>query len=816
MGLAFCVLLHGGDVTFRFPAQRHSRFVIGLLCAALFSISTAAQLSPEACSQSSCDAQQVQRRPFTVADEIGLAHFGDPNYGKTAPISVSPDRRWVAVHVERGLLSKNLAEDELRVYDMTALREYVLHPQQEQAPAPIWNVRESTYREGTLITNIRWLRDSRGLAFLLKTSQGKNQLVFSDLRHSAVKPLSGNGQDVIAFDVRDATHYVYAVRSPVADTHSGNAGDAEVETDRSLIDILFPKEIENLADRSVLWCADGNSAQMIVNPDDHQPIVLYQEGQIVLALSPDGHTIATALPVSVVPKTWEELYPAPYPEFAYRIHAGQQDLSANLGNKLVSEYVVIDLHNGKVRPLNGAPTGSAAGWWAGGLMPSVWSDDSKMLLLPGAFVKIAQVDHSVNRPCVAAFDVILGTVECLKPLKTSFTQHGEPEPDSFEITALSFEDNSDDKVLISFTRHDESKDTEAFTRAVGGWHTSDNQTEGGPASGMLDVTIKEGLNDPPVMLATDSMTKTSRVIWNPNPQLGGIAIGEASVFHWKDASGLAWKGGLFKPAGYVAGRRYPLIIQTHGFVENQFRPSGIFPTAFAARALAAAGIMVLQADSCPIRVTPQEGPCQVAGYEAAVRELASEGLIDPQRIGIIGFSRTVYYVLEALTLSDLHFTAASVTDGVDVGYWQYLVDIDLNSSVAANEDDEILGARPFGAGLRQWLEHSPGFNMQKVRAPLLVVGEGPFSLLSMWQTYATLRYLHKPIDLQMLNTDEHVLTNPAARLASQGGTVDWFRFWLQGYEDPDPNKKEQYNRWKHLRELRDADLKSAGTNEKPN
>jgi hypothetical protein len=44
----------------------------------------------------------------------------------------------------------------------------------------------------------------------------------------------------------------------------------------------------------------------------------------------------------------------------------------------------------------------------------------------------------------------------------------------------------------------------------------------------------------------------------------------------------------------------------------------------------------------------------------------------------------------------------------------------------------------------------------------------------------------------MLNTDEHVLTNPAARKAFQGGSVDWFRFWLRDEEDPKAAKKEQY------------------------
>jgi hypothetical protein len=49
--------------------------------------------------------------------------------------------------------------------------------------------------------------------------------------------------------------------------------------------------------------------------------------------------------------------------------------------------------------------------------------------------------------------------------------------------------------------------------------------------------------------------------------------------------------------------------------------------------------------------------------------------------------------------------------------------------------------------------------------------------------------------------DEHVITNPVERLASQGISVDWFRFWLQGYENPDPAKADQYKRWRELKKL---------------
>jgi hypothetical protein len=168
----------------------------------------------------------------------------------------------------------------------------------------------------------------------------------------------------------------------------------------------------------------------------------------------------------------------------------------------------------------------------------------------------------------------------------------------------------------------------------------------------------------------------------------------------------------------------------------------------------------------------------------------------------VGFSRTCFYVVTALTSSLIKFKAASVTDGVMVDYMQYLISVDSDSdNTLANEYDVMIGARPFGHGLSQWLELSPLFKMDKVTAPLMVVGLGRRRLLFMWGPYAALRYLNKPVDLIILNDEEHVLTNPAARMASQGGTVDWMRFWLQNYEDPDPAKAEQYKRWRELRNL---------------
>jgi len=53
------------------------------------------------------------------------------------------------------------------------------------------------------------------------------------------------------------------------------------------------------------------------------------------------------------------------------------------------------------------------------------------------------------------------------------------------------------------------------------------------------------------------------------------------------------------------------------------------------------------------------------------------------------------------------------------------------------------------------------------------------------------------------------------RLASRGGSADWFRFWLRDEEDPDPAKAEQYVRWRGLRKLQaENDAKDKAAKEK--
>jgi|GEM_PF-2549810 len=86
-------------------------------------------------------------------------------------------------------------------------------------------------------------------------------------------------------------------------------------------------------------------------------------------------------------------------------------------------------------------------------------------------------------------------------------------------------------------------------------------------------------------------------------------------------------------------------------------------------------------------------------------------------------------------------------------------------------------------------------------------------LLPIWKTilgampfYTALQEQGKPVELIYFPEGQHNLELPSERQASMQQVsmqqvVDWFRFWLQGYERSGvPDDPERFTRWRALRE----------------
>ncbi|HEY3814557.1 MAG TPA: hypothetical protein VGL66_15150 [Caulobacteraceae bacterium] len=113
--------------------------------------------------------------------------------------------------------------------------------------------------------------------------------------------------------------------------------------------------------------------------------------------------------------------------------------------------------------------------------------------------------------------------------------------------------------------------------------------------------------------------------------------------------------------------------------------------------------------------------------------------------------------------------------------------------------------------LQEAIDSDPLYKVADAQTALRLESNGIRSLLGESELYRLRKVYGKPVERIYFPQGEHILIVPSERLASQGGNVDWFRFWLQGYEDPDPAKRPQYVRWEALREQQIHNAKSAPT-----
>lgn len=381
------------------------------------------------------------------------------------------------------------------------------------------------------------------------------------------------------------------------------------------------------------------------------------------------------------------------------------------------------------------------------------------------------------------------------------------EEKTFDDVSMEWDRNVNELTVLPSSYLGE-KPAVVLRRTPGGWTQSARPM---PIHQDVRVRLEEDVNTPPMLTITNLQTNKRTVLLDLNPQFANLQFAHVELIHWKPEDGEYGSiGGLYYPDGYVPGRRYPLVIQPHGFIESRFWIAGPFTTAFAAQPLAAKGFFVLQMSPSELKHanTAQEGPDVQSQFDAAVDYLDKKGLIDPQSVGILGFSRDLFHVMYTLTHPRLRYTAAVVADGVYYGFGNCLLYMfhNLSECEAVNG-----GGPPAEASLASnWIKNAIDFNLDKVTAPLLL--QSIFAFHNEGMIYRGLRWLNKPAEQMFFPSGEHELVKPMERLTSSQAAVDWFRFWIKHEEDSDPAKAGQYARW---RDLQKADNKQAATDSAP-
>ena len=445
--------------------------------------------------------------------------------------------------------------------------------------------------------------------------------------------------------------------------------------------------------------------------------------------------------------------------------------------------MVLDTATGMLAPLLDAPMS-----WSNAEF--VWAEDGNSLVVSGAYLPLNITDSKErearkNRAFVAEIGI---------PGRRLTKITDEPA----RIVTLNHRFG---RLLLQSGTSGKKSPLEAFDKIGSAWYPSSSTDQDVQGSHPFEVVLDEDMNTPPRIFVAEPRSHRRALLLDLNPQFVNLRLGKVKQVTWRATDGHEVVGGLYLPPDYSPERRYPLVIQTHGFRSDRFWIDGPWSGAFAAQPLAARGFVVIQVGGAPdpeedakFGETPEEASRQMAGYEGVVDYLDANGLVDRNRVGIIGFSRTVFYVEYALTHSKYEFKAVALADGFDGGYLNYLL-------WPTTDYELVNGGQPVGSSLQLWLKNSPGFSLDKVTAAVRLEYYGHGYFLGGWQWFSGLTLLGKPVDFVWLPDGYHLLVKPWERLVSQLGTVEWFDFWLRGIEDPDSRKRDQYTRWRELRAL---------------
>jgi dipeptidyl aminopeptidase/acylaminoacyl peptidase len=379
----------------------------------------------------------------------------------------------------------------------------------------------------------------------------------------------------------------------------------------------------------------------------------------------------------------------------------------------------------------------------------------------------------------------------------------------------------------SFVAIDDERRRYFERQADGRWQELDRTglaevTNGATAAaqrGTWSLRVEAGPNQPPDVVAVGPEGRTVRLT-DLNPKFSAATWGRMRGYEWTDAEGRLWKGGLMVPSGFDASARHALVIQTYGFSPSRFYLDGAngadgYTSGFAGRAFLRENILVLAMPVRPSTGAPSGEAAAIAGFadgvHGAIRALVNEGLVDRERIGIMGWSATGERVLNLVTFSDAPIRAASIMDGDANTLFSMTVTYGAGDGILARKERTNQG-RPFGETLQRWVRNDPALNTECVRAALRIETYGPW-VLNNWDIYALLRRQYKPVELIAIPDGTHALSRPSERMISLQGNVDWHRFWLKGEQRTEPvllaetaaTLRERYLNWQQMARLKQAE-----------
>lgn len=272
-------------------------------------------------------------------------------------------------------------------------------------------------------------------------------------------------------------------------------------------------------------------------------------------------------------------------------------------------------------------------------------------------------------------------------------------------------------------------------------------------------------------------------------QLAGYTLGTVEMVSWKSTDGTEIEGVLHKPADFDPAKKYPLLLLIHGGPTGISRPVATpSDRRYPVQAFLAKGALILEPNYRGSAGYGEKfrslnarnlGVGDMWDVMSGVDALIAKGIVDPDRLGAMGWSQGGY-ISAFLTTNTHRFKAISAGAGIS-DWMTYYVNTDITPFTR-----QYLDATPW-EDPEIYAKTSPITNIRNAKTPTLIqTGDRDKRVPppNSFQLYRGLRDVGVPTRLILYTGFGHGITKPKSNRAVLQHNLDWFSHYVFGEPIP--------------------------------
>ncbi len=301
--------------------------------------------------------------------------------------------------------------------------------------------------------------------------------------------------------------------------------------------------------------------------------------------------------------------------------------------------------------------------------------------------------------------------------------------------------------------------------------------------------VSETFEESPNIYVGGADLKDAKRVTDTNPFQSKYAWSRSELIEYKSSSGTRLQGSLYYPAGYEAGKKYPMIVYMYEKLSDGLHhynaPSE--RSYYSASAITSHGYFLLEPD---IVFTKREPGLSVADcVTAAAKEVFKKGVVDETKVGVVGHSWGGFDA--SFLATHTHIFAAAVAGAPITDLISNYGNHHWSSGIAETDHIETGQQRmevPLYEDLQAYIRNSAVFGVQTMTTPLMIeVGDADGTVFYHQgiELYNIARRARKNVVLLVYGGEDHGLRKKADQVDYQRRIFAWFGHYLKGETGPE-------------------------------